>query len=52
VLRGKLKALGAPLKEKLERAYISSLAGHLKALELNEANTPKRSTAGNIQTQG
>ena len=42
VLRVKLIALSAS-KKKLERAYISSLTAHLKALEQKEANTPKRS---------
>jgi hypothetical protein len=42
VLRGKLIALSAS-KQKLERAYTSSLTAHLKALEQKEANTPKRS---------
>jgi hypothetical protein len=42
VLRGKFTALSAS-KKKLERAYISSLTAHLKALEQKEANTPKRS---------
>jgi hypothetical protein len=42
VLRGKLTPLSASTK-KLERAYTSSLAVHLKALEQKEANTPKRS---------
>ena len=41
-VRGKLIALSAS-KKKLERAYISSLTAHLKALEEKEANTPKRS---------
>jgi hypothetical protein len=41
VLRGKLIALSAS-KKKLERAYPSSLTAHLKALEQNEANSPKR----------
>jgi hypothetical protein len=41
-LRGKLIALSAS-KEKLERAHISSLKTHLKALEKKEANSPKRS---------
>jgi hypothetical protein len=41
VLRRKLMALSASIK-KLERAYISSLTAYLKALEQNEANTPKR----------
>jgi hypothetical protein len=38
VLRGKLIALSAS-KKKLEKAYTSSLT----ALELNKANSPKRS---------
>jgi hypothetical protein len=42
VLRGKLIALSAS-KKKLERAHISSLTAHLEALELKEANSPKRS---------
>ena len=42
VLRGKLIALSAS-KNKLERAYTSSLTAHLEALELKEANSPKRS---------
>ena len=42
VVKGKLIALSAS-KKKLERAYISSLTAHLKALEQKEANTPKRS---------
>ena len=42
VLRGKLKTLSAA-KKKLERAYTSSLTAHLEALELKEANSPKRS---------
>jgi hypothetical protein len=41
-LRGKLIALTAS-KKKLERAHISSLTTHLKALEQKEANSPKRS---------
>ena len=41
-IRGKLIALSAS-KEKLERAYTSSLTAHLKALELKEANSPKGS---------
>ena len=40
-LRGKLIALSAS-KKKLERAHISSLRTHIKALEQNEANSPKR----------
>jgi hypothetical protein len=43
VLKGKLRALSASRK-KLERAYTSSLTAHLEALELKEANSPKRST--------
>jgi hypothetical protein len=42
VLKGKLIALRAS-KKKLERAYTSSLTAHLEALELKEANSPKRS---------
>ena len=41
-LRGKFIALSAP-KKKLERAYSSSLTELLEALELREANSPKRS---------
>ena len=41
-LRGKLIALSA-FKKKRERAYTSSLTTHLKALEQEEANTPRRS---------
>ena len=41
-LRGKLRALSAS-KKKLERAHISSLTTHLKALEQKDANSPKRS---------
>jgi hypothetical protein len=41
-LRGKLIALSAS-KKKLERIHTSSLTTHLKALELKEANSPKRS---------
>jgi hypothetical protein len=41
-LRGKLIALSASKKE-LERAYTRSLTTHLKALEGNEATSPKRS---------
>ena len=43
-LRGKLIALSAS-KKKLERAYISSLTAHLKALEKKEANLPTRSSS-------
>jgi len=42
VLRGKLIALSA-CRKKQERAYVSSLTAHLKALEQKEANTPRRS---------
>ena len=42
VLRGKLIALSAS-KKKLQRAYTSSLTAYLEALELREANSPKRS---------
>jgi hypothetical protein len=38
----KLIALSAS-KKTLERAYTSNLTAHLKALEQNEANIPKRS---------
>jgi hypothetical protein len=41
-LRGNLIALSTS-KKKLERAHISSLTTHLKALEQKEANSPKRS---------
>jgi hypothetical protein len=40
--KGKLIALSAS-KKKLEREYTSSLTAHLEALELKEANSPKRS---------
>jgi hypothetical protein len=42
VLRGKPIVLSAS-KKKLERAYTSSLAAHLEALEQKKANTSKRS---------
>jgi hypothetical protein len=42
VLRRKLIALSAS-KKKLGRAYTSSPTAHLEALELKEANSPKRS---------
>ncbi|MFP9035599.1 hypothetical protein, partial [Enterococcus faecalis] len=42
VIRGKLIALSA-CRKKQERAYVSSLTAHLKALEQKEANTPRRS---------
>jgi hypothetical protein len=42
VLRGKLIALSAS-KEKLERAYTSSLTEHLKSLEQKKVISPKRS---------
>ena len=41
-LRGKLIALSAS-KKKLEIAHISNFTTHLKALQQNEANSPKRS---------
>ena len=41
-LRGKRIALSTS-KKNLERAHISSLTTHLKALEQKEANSPKRS---------
>ena len=51
VLRGKLIALGAS-KKKLERTYTIRLTAHLEALELKEANSPKRSRWLEIITQG
>jgi hypothetical protein len=42
VLRGKFISLSAS-KKKPERAYTSSLTAHIEALELKEANLPKRS---------
>ena len=51
VLRGKLIALSVT-KKKLERAYISSLTAHLKALEEKEANSPKRSRLQEIIRSG
>jgi hypothetical protein len=42
VLRGKLIALSVT-KKKLERAYTNSVTIHLEALEVKEANPPKRS---------
>jgi Rps23 Pro-64 3,4-dihydroxylase Tpa1-like proline 4-hydroxylase len=42
VLSGKLMNLSAS-KNKLERPYTSSLTAHREALELKEANSPKRS---------
>jgi hypothetical protein len=47
VLRGKLIALSAS-KEKVERAYTSSLSAQLEALELKEANSCKRSRGKEI----
>jgi hypothetical protein len=47
VLRGKFIALSST-KKKLERAYTSSLTGHLKVLEQKEANSPKRSRGQEI----
>jgi hypothetical protein len=51
VIRVKFITLSASKKKKnqkkkkkpLERAYTSSLTAHLEALELKEANSPKRS---------
>jgi hypothetical protein len=51
VLRGKLMALSAS-KKKLEKAYTSSLRAHLEALELKEANSPKRSRRQEIIGSG
>jgi hypothetical protein len=42
VLRGKLIAMSTS-KKKLKGAYTSSLTAHQEALELKEANSPKRS---------
>jgi hypothetical protein len=47
VLRGKFIALSAS-KKKLEKAHISSLTTHLKALKQKEANSPKRSRCQEI----
>jgi hypothetical protein len=47
VLRGKYKAL-SDFKKKLERAYISSLPAHLKALEHKEAHLCKKSRCQEI----
>jgi hypothetical protein len=49
-LRGNLIALRT-CKKKLDRAYTSRLTAQLNALEQKEANRPKRSKAGNNQTQ-
>jgi hypothetical protein len=46
-LRGKLIALRAS-KKKLERAYTSSVTAHVEALDLKEANSPKRSRGQEI----
>jgi len=51
VLRGKLMALSA-CRKKQERAYVSSLTTHLKALEQKEANTPRRSRMQEIVKLG
>ena len=48
-VRGKLIALSAS-KKKLERAHISCLKTHLKALEQKEANSPKRSRRQEINS--
>ena len=45
----KLIALSAS-KKKLERAHISSLTTHLKALEQKEANSPKRNRRQEINS--
>ena len=45
----KLRALSAS-KKKLERAHISSLTTHLKALEQKEANSPKRTRRQEINS--
>jgi hypothetical protein len=42
VVRGKVIALSA-FKNNLERAHMSSLTAHLKALEQKKANSSKRS---------
>ena len=42
VLRGKFIALSTYIK-KMEKAHISDLTTHLKALERKETNSPKRS---------
>ena len=47
VLRGKLIALSAS-KKKLEKPYASRLTAQLEALELKEANSPKRRTQREI----
>jgi hypothetical protein len=51
VLRGKLIAVSAS-KKKLERAYTSSLTGHLKALERKNKYTQEVYMAENNQIQG
>ena len=50
-LKEKLIALRAS-KKKLERAHISRLTTHLKALEQKEANSPKRSRWQKIINSG
>jgi HSP90 family molecular chaperone len=47
VLKGKLTALSAS-KKKLEKTYTSRLTAYLEALELKEANSPKRSRGQEI----
>ena len=48
-LRGKLIALSASKKKpERERAHLSSLTSHLKALEQKEPNSPKRSSPQEI----
>jgi hypothetical protein len=52
LLRRKLIALSAS-KKKLERAHISSLTTHLKALEQKKANSPNKSRRqGKIKLRG
>jgi hypothetical protein len=51
VLKGKCIALSAS-KKKLERAYTSSWTAQLEALELKEANSPKRSRVQKIINLG
>jgi hypothetical protein len=50
VLRGKLRALSAS-KQKLEKAYTSSLKALLKHLEKKEANSLKRSRRQGINSE-
>jgi len=50
VVRGKLIVL-CVCRKKQERAYVSSLTAHLKALEQKEGNTPRRSRRQEIINQ-